>query len=132
MVATNLFDFDAAGLTVFFAEHGEKPFRARQILRWIHRFGQCDFIRRAVDLEQWLTSLHGIAFLVQALDQDAANAGPHFGFAGTLGLRHDLDAGGHFLRLHFDDGHRHGARLRRSSSLLVAGATGCAKRAEHG
>ena len=43
MVATNLFDFDAAGLTVFFAEHGEKPFRARQILRWIHRFGQCDF-----------------------------------------------------------------------------------------
>lgn len=43
MVATNLFDFDAAGLTAFFAEHGEKPFRARQILRWIHRFGQCDF-----------------------------------------------------------------------------------------
>ena len=42
MVATNLFDFDAAGLTAFFAEHGEKPFRARQILRWIHRFGQCD------------------------------------------------------------------------------------------
>lgn len=43
MVATNLFDFDAAGLTAFFAEHGEKPFRARQVLRWIHRFGQCDF-----------------------------------------------------------------------------------------
>ena len=43
MVATNLFDFDAAGLTAFFAEHGEKPFRARQVLRWIHGFGQCDF-----------------------------------------------------------------------------------------
>jgi len=43
MVATNLFDFDAAGLTAFFAEHGEKPLRARQVLRWIHRFGQCDF-----------------------------------------------------------------------------------------
>ena len=36
----NLLDFDAADLTAFFAEHGEKPFRARQVLRWMHRFGQ--------------------------------------------------------------------------------------------
>ena len=39
----NLLDFDAADLTAFFAEHGEKPFRAKQVLRWIHRFGQRDF-----------------------------------------------------------------------------------------
>ncbi|MFZ4535998.1 23S rRNA (adenine(2503)-C(2))-methyltransferase RlmN [Propionivibrio sp.] len=39
----NLLDFDSAGLTAFFAKHGEKPFRARQVLRWIHRFGQSDF-----------------------------------------------------------------------------------------
>lgn len=39
----NLLDFDATGLTAFFAEHGEKPFRARQVLRWMHRFGQSDF-----------------------------------------------------------------------------------------
>ncbi len=39
----NLVDFDAAGLTDYFAEQGEKPFRARQVLRWMHRFGQCDF-----------------------------------------------------------------------------------------
>ena len=39
----NLLDFDAADLTAFFAEHGEKPFRARQVLRWMHRFGQSDF-----------------------------------------------------------------------------------------
>jgi len=43
MAATNLLDFDAAGLVAFFAERGEKPFRARQVLRWIHRFGQSDF-----------------------------------------------------------------------------------------
>lgn len=43
MVATNLLDFDAAGLVAFFAAQGEKPFRARQVLRWIHRFGQSDF-----------------------------------------------------------------------------------------
>ena len=43
MVATNLLDFDAEGLAAFFAAQGEKPFRARQVLRWIHRFGQSDF-----------------------------------------------------------------------------------------
>ena len=42
-MTVNLLDFDAAGLTAFFAEHGEKPFRARQVLRWIHRCGQNDF-----------------------------------------------------------------------------------------
>ena len=39
----NLLDFDAAGLTAFFAQHGEKPFRARQVLRWMHRAGESDF-----------------------------------------------------------------------------------------
>ena len=33
----NLLDFDQAALAAFFAEHGEKRFRARQTLRWIHR-----------------------------------------------------------------------------------------------
>jgi len=32
----NLLDFDPAALATFFAERGEKPFRARQALRWIH------------------------------------------------------------------------------------------------
>ena len=40
----NLLDFDAAGLTAFFAEHGEKPYRARQVLRWMHRSGASDFV----------------------------------------------------------------------------------------
>ena len=42
-MTVNLLDFDAAGLTVFFAGIGEKPFRAKQVLRWMHRFGQSDF-----------------------------------------------------------------------------------------
>jgi 23S rRNA (adenine2503-C2)-methyltransferase len=33
----NLLDFDAAAMTAFFGERGEKPFRARQTLRWIHQ-----------------------------------------------------------------------------------------------
>jgi 23S rRNA (adenine2503-C2)-methyltransferase len=39
----NLLAFDAAGLAAFFAAHGDKPFRARQVLRWMHRYGQRDF-----------------------------------------------------------------------------------------
>jgi 23S rRNA (adenine2503-C2)-methyltransferase len=39
----NLLDFDAEGLKAWFALQGEKPFRARQVLRWIHHFGEGDF-----------------------------------------------------------------------------------------
>lgn len=39
----NLLDFDAQALTTWFAEQGEKPFRARQVLRWMHRAGEADF-----------------------------------------------------------------------------------------
>jgi 23S rRNA (adenine2503-C2)-methyltransferase len=42
-MTVNLLDFDAAAMAAFFAENGEKPFRARQVLRWIHRLGQSDF-----------------------------------------------------------------------------------------
>ncbi len=41
----NLLDFDAAGLTTWFAGMGEKPFRAKQVLRWLHQFGEDDFER---------------------------------------------------------------------------------------
>ena len=39
----NLLDFDHAGLERFFASIGEKPWRARQVLRWIHQRGATDF-----------------------------------------------------------------------------------------
>ena len=39
----NLLDLDARGLTEFFGEIGEKPFRSRQVLRWIHQSGTTDF-----------------------------------------------------------------------------------------
>ena len=41
----NLLDFDARALERYFAGIGEKPFRARQVLRWIHQFGESDFAR---------------------------------------------------------------------------------------
>ena len=39
----NMLDLDKAGLEAFFAEIGEKTFRASQILKWIYQFGVCDF-----------------------------------------------------------------------------------------
>jgi len=39
----NLLDFDCDGLVAWFAGLGEKPFRARQVMRWIHREGCDDF-----------------------------------------------------------------------------------------
>ena len=39
----NLLDFNAKNLTGFCGEIGEKPFRAKQLLRWIHQSGEVDF-----------------------------------------------------------------------------------------
>jgi 23S rRNA (adenine2503-C2)-methyltransferase len=39
----NLLDFNAKNLTGFCGEIGEKPFRAKQLLRWIHQYGEADF-----------------------------------------------------------------------------------------
>ncbi|MDH4234940.1 MAG: 23S rRNA (adenine(2503)-C(2))-methyltransferase RlmN, partial [Gallionella sp.] len=39
----NLLDFDAHALVAFLTELGEKPFRARQLLRWIYKEGGSDF-----------------------------------------------------------------------------------------
>ena len=41
----NLLDFDLEGLTAWFAELGEKPFRAKQVFRWIHQSGVADFVQ---------------------------------------------------------------------------------------
>ncbi|MEE4295414.1 MAG: 23S rRNA (adenine(2503)-C(2))-methyltransferase RlmN [Wenzhouxiangella sp.] len=40
---TNLMGLDRASLETFFSELGEKPFRARQVLQWIHQRGVTDF-----------------------------------------------------------------------------------------
>jgi len=42
-MATNLLGLDSKGMEQLFAGLGEKPFRARQVLKWIHRRGAADF-----------------------------------------------------------------------------------------
>jgi 23S rRNA (adenine2503-C2)-methyltransferase len=39
----NLLDFDRPALTAWFSARGEKPFRAQQVLKWIHQQGVDDF-----------------------------------------------------------------------------------------
>ncbi|MBP6345633.1 23S rRNA (adenine(2503)-C(2))-methyltransferase RlmN [Neisseriaceae bacterium CLB008] len=40
---TNLLNFDLPGLTRHFEEMGEKPFRAKQVMRWMHQMGASSF-----------------------------------------------------------------------------------------
>jgi 23S rRNA (adenine2503-C2)-methyltransferase len=62
----NLLDLDPQGLERYFAERGEKPFRARQVSRWVHQ-------RLAGDVE----SMTDIAkSLRHTLAEEASIAGP--------------------------------------------------------
>jgi 23S rRNA (adenine2503-C2)-methyltransferase len=40
---TNLLDFTLPRMTEWFAAHGEKPFRAKQVFQWIHQRGVAEF-----------------------------------------------------------------------------------------
>jgi 23S rRNA (adenine2503-C2)-methyltransferase len=42
-MSVNLLDLDGDALSAFVAELDEKPFRARQLKRWMHRQGESDF-----------------------------------------------------------------------------------------
>lgn len=42
-MATNLLDLDADGLGAWLGARGEKPFRARQVMKWMHQAGTNDF-----------------------------------------------------------------------------------------
>ncbi|MFZ3001721.1 MAG: 23S rRNA (adenine(2503)-C(2))-methyltransferase RlmN [Undibacterium umbellatum] len=42
-VLTNLLDLDPAQLVAYCGDLGEKPFRAKQLQRWIHQFGASSF-----------------------------------------------------------------------------------------
>ena len=44
-MSINLLDLDGEGLAAFIANLEEKPFRARQLMRWMHRLGESDFAR---------------------------------------------------------------------------------------
>jgi 23S rRNA (adenine2503-C2)-methyltransferase len=49
----NLLDYDLDGLVAWFATLGEKPFRARQVMRWMHREA-CDDFEAMTDVAKTL------------------------------------------------------------------------------
>ena len=53
MVPINLLDLDLPALLAWFVEIGEKPFRARQVMRWMHR-GGCDSFDAMTDVARSL------------------------------------------------------------------------------
>src|SRR5471032_3072034 len=61
----NLLDLDAAQLASFFADIGEKPFRAKQLLRWMHQFGEADFSKMS-DLAKPLREKLGASAMIEA------------------------------------------------------------------
>ena len=61
----NLLDYDLPRLTAFAEEIGEKPFRARQLMRWVHHFGEADF-HAMTDLTKPLREKLAQAAAVQA------------------------------------------------------------------
>lgn len=52
-MAVNLLDLDAQSLTAFLEGAGEKPFRAKQVLRWVHRNGVSE-VEKMTDISKSL------------------------------------------------------------------------------
>jgi 23S rRNA (adenine2503-C2)-methyltransferase len=58
---TNLLGLDSQGMQQLFAGFGEKPFRARQVLKWIHRRGAADFTAMTDIAKELRAKLNGAA-----------------------------------------------------------------------
>jgi 23S rRNA (adenine2503-C2)-methyltransferase len=75
----NLLGLDDKGMKDFFASMGEKPFRAQQVLKWIHSFGVSDFqamTNLSKDLRQKLSEIAEIT-VPQVVLEKAAEDGTH-------------------------------------------------------
>jgi 23S rRNA (adenine2503-C2)-methyltransferase len=73
---TNLVGLDRQAMQDFFVGLGEKPFRAAQVVQWIHRYGVDDFdamTNLGKDLRARLQELAEIRMPEIALDQQAAD-----------------------------------------------------------
>jgi 23S rRNA (adenine2503-C2)-methyltransferase len=57
----NLLGLDAIGLERFFEAQGEKRFRARQLLRWMHQRGEADFAQMSDLARELRDKLPGVA-----------------------------------------------------------------------
>jgi 23S rRNA (adenine2503-C2)-methyltransferase len=59
----NLLDLNLARLTEFVVGLGEKPFRAKQLLRWIHQYGETDFAKMTDIAKAFRKKLQSVAIV---------------------------------------------------------------------
>jgi 23S rRNA (adenine2503-C2)-methyltransferase len=88
-MAQNLLDLDLEGLTAWFTELGEKPFRARQVFHWIHQSGVADFAQMT-DIAKSLRE----KLQQQAVVQSPAISYAHASADGTRKWLFDVGPGG--------------------------------------
>ncbi len=88
MSTINLLQFDRAGLVDWFATQGEKPFRARQVFRWMHQKGVAEFADMsdlAKPLRAWLQGVARLESLPVLTEQRSRD--------GTVKWLFDVGAG---------------------------------------
>lgn len=71
-MTVNLLNYSKSALETFFTELGEKPFRARQVMQWIHQQGIVEFdqmLNLSKALREQLKSIATIEFPEIAFDQ---------------------------------------------------------------
>jgi 23S rRNA (adenine2503-C2)-methyltransferase len=79
MNKTNLLDLDSKKLREFFVDLGEKPFRAQQIMQWIHQVGFSNFDQMtnlSKSLRQRLSDIAEIR-LPEVVESHKSNDGTH-------------------------------------------------------
>ncbi|MDE1951589.1 MAG: 23S rRNA (adenine(2503)-C(2))-methyltransferase RlmN [Betaproteobacteria bacterium] len=113
MSSTNLLQFDRAGLVDWFAAHGEKPFRARQVFRWMHQRGVADFADMsdlAKPLRAWLQDAARLESLPTLAEQHSRD--------GTVKWLFDVGAGDAVETVFIPEAQR--------NTLCVSSQAGCA------
>lgn len=109
----NLLDFNRADMEAFFVEHGEKAFRASQVIQWIHQHGVTDFEQMSNISKSLRTRLAEIAEirLPEVIVDQASIDGTHKWL-----LR--LDSGNSIETVYIPEGTR--------GTLCVSSQIGCA------
>ena len=109
----NLLDYDAAGLAELLTAWDDKPFRAGQLLRWIHQRGEHDFAQMSNIAKSLRARLQAeAAIAIPRVISDTATAD------GTRKWLLDVGAGNAIESVLIPDDHR--------ETLCVSSQAGCA------
>lgn len=110
---TNLLGLDLEGLEAFFVEHGEKAFRARQLLQWIHQYRVTDFDQMS-NLSKALR--HKLSEIAEIKVPEVIHE--HISMDGTRKWLIKMDGGNAIETVYIPEGNR--------GTLCVSSQVGCA------